>query len=87
MFSDESRFESYSSRRMIVRLPIGTRYVNRYICKTVKFPISVMVWGGIEGGSTKTLVKCSNCLDSNRYQSVLEQGLFTICDSESVFMH
>ena len=35
---------------------------------------------------TKTLVKCFNRLDSNGYQSVLEQRLFTICDSESVFM-
>ena len=86
VFSDESRFESYFSRRMHVRRPIGTRYVNRYICKTVKFSISVMVWDGIKGDGTKTLVKCPNHLDSSGYQSVLEQALFTICDSESVFM-
>jgi len=86
VFSDESRFETYSSRRRHVRRSIGTRYVNRYVCKTVKFPISVMVWCDIKGDGTKTLVKCPNRLDSNGYQSVLEQGLFTICDSEPVFM-
>jgi len=68
VLSDESRFESYSSRPMHLRRPIGTRYVSRYICKTVKFLIFVIVWGGIKGDGTKTLVKCPNRLDSNGYQ-------------------
>jgi len=86
IFSDESRFETFTNRRRYVRRPIGNRYANRYICKTVKFPNSVMVWGGIKGDGTKTLVKCPHRLDSNAYQSVLEQGLFSIYDSQSVFM-
>ena len=45
-----------------------------------------MVWCDIKGDGTKTLVKYPNILDSIGYQSVLEQGLFTICDSESEFM-
>ena len=45
-----------------------------------------MVRGGIKGDGTKTVVKCPHRLDSKGYQSILDEGLFRICDSESVFM-
>jgi len=86
VFSDESRFECFSNRRRYVRRPIGTRYVSRYVCQTVKFPNSVMVWGSIKGDGTKTLVKCPPRLDSMGYQSVLEQGLLSTYDPQTIFM-
>jgi len=86
VFTDECRFETFANRRRYVRRPIEMRYVNIYVCKTVKFPNSVMVWGGIKGDGTKTLVKCPHRLDFKGYQSILDEELFRICESESVFM-
>ena len=36
-----------SYERVIVRRPPGTRYLQRYVLKTVKHPISIMIWGCI----------------------------------------
>ena len=34
-------------QRLIVQRPPGTEYLQRYVLKTVKHPISTMIWGCI----------------------------------------
>ena len=46
LFSDEIMIRQFS-QRVIVRRPPGTRYLQRYVLKTVKHPISIMIWGCI----------------------------------------
>ena len=45
-FSDETMIRQFY-QRVIVRRPPGIRYLQRYVLKTVKHPISIMIWGCI----------------------------------------
>ena len=44
--SDETMIRQFHNR-VIVRRPPHTRYLQRYVLKTVKHPISIMIWGCI----------------------------------------
>lgn len=87
IFSDESQFKMFSTRRTIVRRPVGTRFCNRYVTKTVKYGgVSILVWGAIRGDGSRILLRCPHKLDSLEYQSILNQGLLNICGSHNTFM-
>ena len=88
IFSDEMRLELYGSRRAYVRRKVGTRYCNKYVCKTVKYGgKSILVWGAIKADGTRILLRCPPILNSSSYQGVLDEGLRVMYDNESVLMH
>lgn len=88
VFTDECQVKMFSTRRTIVRRPVGCRFINRYVTKTVKFGgASVLVWGAIKGDGSRLLIKCPKRLDSIKYQSILEEGLPNIYDTTNIFMH
>jgi len=87
LFSDESRVELVSSRRVYVRRMVGQRYKYNNLCKTLRFGgSSIMVWGCIKGDGSRMLVRCPKRLDSTSYQEVLKKGLFGLYDNDSIFI-
>lgn len=87
IFSDECQIKKNCWIRKLVRRPIGKRFQNRYITKTVKYaPFSILVWGAIKGDGTRVIVKCPKTLNSENYANILEQGLPSIYNSENIFM-
>ena len=87
MFTDESKVELFSCRRKYVRRPIGTRLLNRYVCKTVRHGgVSLMVWGAILGDGSRILIKCPPRLDSVGYQGVIKIGLRKMYESDVLFL-
>jgi len=88
MFTDEMRLELYGTRRAFVRRKIGTRFHNKYVCKTVKFGgKSLLVWGAIKEDGTRILLRCPPILNSAAYQCILDEGLQHIYGRDSVLMH
>lgn len=47
LFSDESQFQQFGTRKTFVRRPVGKRFDARYTIATMKHPPSVMIWGGM----------------------------------------
>ena len=82
IFSDESLFEQYSKRRILVWRCIGQRYMNRFVTKTVlNGGFRVMLWGAIKGDGTKILCRCPSILNSDTYQNVLRTALLPLLNS------
>ena len=46
---DECKIEYFSTRRKLVRRPFGQRFNEKYTCKTVRHPFTILVWGLIKG--------------------------------------
>jgi len=87
IFSDESLFEQYSRRRILVRRRIGQRNLNTFVTKTVaNGGFRLMVWGAIKGDGTKMLFRCPSILNSETYQNVLHTALLPQLNSNSIFM-
>jgi len=83
IFSDESRIERHSLRRRYIRRQMHQRYESKVTLKTVKYGgFSILVWGAIKGDGSRMLIRCPITLDSNSYQSVLDNGLTDLLDKE-----
>ena len=88
LFTDEMKIELYGTRRAYVRRKIGTRYLNQFVCKTVKFGgRSLLVWGAIKEDGSRILLRCPPTLNSAGYQCILDEGLQDLYDHDSVLMH
>jgi len=88
LFSDESQIQKYSMHRRHVRRPVGYRFSNRYICKTVKYGgFAIMCWGAILGDGSRTLIRCPPRMDSDAYINILKEGLPNMYKDDSIFMH
>ena len=57
LFSNESTVQQFTSRRQLVRRPVGARYENHYIIQTMKHIQSIMVWGAMSANCTAGLCK------------------------------
>jgi len=59
VFSNESKFVTFSNTRRYVWRPKNSRYNVKYTCKTVKYGgVSLMVWGAIRADGKRILTKC-----------------------------
>jgi len=88
MFSDESQIQRFTTHCRHVRRPVGARFQNRYVCKTVKYGgISILCWGAILGDGTRTIVRCPPRLNSEAYQDVLDVGIRDMYKEDNIFMH
>jgi len=84
MFSDESKFLTFSQRHQSVRRPRGSdRFDPKYTRKTVKHPAGIMVWGAfsahgrgplyfLEPGKTMTGVRYIQTLESQHLTTHME---------------
>ena len=72
VFTDESRFQCGPDNQWR-RIKRGV-YSESCFAKKVKFPKTIMVWGGISAGFRTPLVKCSNGVDSDEYIEVLRRS-------------
>jgi len=87
IFSEESLFEQYSRRRILVRRHIGKITLSTFVTKTVaNASFRVMVWGAIKGDGTKILYSCPSILNSDTYQNVFHTALFLELNSNSIFI-
>ena len=75
LFSDESKFEIFSSkRRVYVRRREGERMNAECVVPTVKHGGgSVMVWGCFAGGEVGSLVKIEGILKKEGYHNILQR--------------
>lgn len=86
IFSDECRIHRYSNCRQLVRRPLCTRFKKRYTIKTVKYNgFSVHIWGAIWGDGFRSIIKCPQRLNSQGYQSVIEEGLIPFYKPYNIF--
>lgn len=69
LFTDESRFQRGPDNQWR-RIKRGV-YSENSFAKKLKFPKTVMVWGGISVGYRTPLVRCSNGVDSDEYIKIL----------------
>ena len=80
MFSDESTFRLVSLARVKVRRPTTMAiYHQRYVNKTVKHSLSVMVWGcfsGKGGRGSLYFLPPKSTMNGDRYMEVLREKLF-----------
>lgn len=77
MWSDESSFQQYSSKKQYVRRPSGQRYGERFVVPTVKHSESVMVWGCFswKGRGTLEFLNKNERMTSARYIEILQTKL------------
>lgn len=86
LFSDECKFELFCSRRKLVRRPLGKRFLNRYVTKTVRQCVTkLMVWGCI-GYDNRMLIKCPHRLNSVAYVDILDQAIGNILKPDKTFI-
>ena len=70
MFTDESRFASSPDCSLMWWVKKG----DRIYMEKEKYPISIMVWGGIIGGRKTPLILCPNRLNAQGYVDLLERN-------------
>jgi transposase len=90
MFSDESKFTTFSSRPMTVRRPRGSnRFDHRFTQKTVKQSPGVMIWGcfSAKGRGGLFFLPANTTMNAIRYTNVLEVHLlpFMTIHGTSIF--
>ena len=85
MFSDECAIELKANRKMFVRRRPGDRLKQKYVQRTVKHSVKLMIWGAIRGDGHRTLVRCSKNVDSIEYQRILSIGLSQMCNARIIF--
>lgn len=86
IFSDECRLELKPKIRAFVRRAVGNRFSKRYTIKTKKYGGgSITVWGAIRGDGKRTLIKCTQTVNSDEYQRVLREGLIPLLEQNSIF--
>ena len=90
LFSDETMICQFY-QRVIVRRPPGTRYQQRYILKTVKHPISIMIWGCISrnGRSQLKIYETGVHVNGEIYERLLRERLLNqmLQHQADIFMH
>lgn len=87
IFSDECQFQRNTWIRKLVRRPMGKRFFNKYVTKTVKYStFSVLVWGAIKGDGSSIILRCPRTLNSEKYIAVLDEGLPSIYKYDNIFM-
>ena len=60
-FNDEFSLELQPNRQQYVRMLCNTKYLGRYITKTIKHGgIPIMLWGSIKSDCTRALIRCPN---------------------------
>jgi transposase len=72
VFSDESRFVLGDDNRWR-HIRRGDWNETAFVTKT-KFPISVMIWGAIGVGYKSGCIQCSNGVDAEEYQAIVEKS-------------
>jgi transposase/arsenate reductase-like glutaredoxin family protein len=88
IFSDECRIQLHQSKPSLVRRPRGCRYNEKYTQKTVCHrEKSIVIWGAIKSNGERSLVLCNGNINATKYQSILQQGLFTIYNNQEIFVH
>ena len=69
-----------------MRRPMGTRFLDKYTSKSMKFGgSSLMVWGAIKEDGTKVLISCPDLLNANGYNNVLKKDLLQIYGRNDIF--
>lgn len=58
---------------------------SNYVCKTVKFSPSLMVWGAIRSDGCKILHICEGNVNSQKYQDILNLNLPQIYNTRYIF--
>ena len=80
LFSDESSFQLFSTKKLFVRRPIGSSPLNsRYTTASLKHHGSIMVWGrfSYSGRGTMTFLEKGAKRNTDQYLSILEEKLTT----------
>ena len=78
MFSDESVFQQVcNAGSNYVRRPVGERYNLRYTIKTVKHPLSVMIWRSISaaGRGGLAFIRKGDKMNAAKYIEILNERL------------
>ncbi len=90
LFSDETMIRQFHNR-VIVRRPPHTRYLQRYVLKTVKHPISIMIWGCISryGRSPLKIYENGVHVNGEIYERLLRERLQSdmLQHQADIFMH
>ena len=90
LFFDETTIPQFY-QRVIVRRPPGTRYLQRYVLKTVKHPISFMICGFISRNDRSQLKMYETGVHVNRerYERLLQERLQSemLQHQADIFMH
>ena len=91
LFSDESTFQQFTSRKQHVRRPVGERYNEKFTIPTMKHPPSIMVWGAFSQNGTAGLyfLPQKTTMNGQKYLDLLKEKLnihMTIHQC-SIFMH
>ncbi|XP_065642735.1 uncharacterized protein LOC136074357 [Hydra vulgaris] len=90
-FSDESKFQILDNKASFVRRRVGEKFNPDCIIKTLKHPLSIMVWSVICGKGTGRLYIVQGTMRQDQYKEVLEQKLIPqvlewFPDGEFIFM-
>ena len=76
MWTDESKIELWGpSRTQFVRRPKGQALNSKFTIKTIKHPISIMVWGAISSKGVGTIHKIDGKMDAQKYVDILKKNL------------
>lgn len=92
MFSDESTFQMLNSTNAVVRrLPGASPSNPRYTVKTMKHPLSIMVWGcfSYKQRGALTFLPVGHRLNATGYVEILQEKLpqfMNICETQ-IFQH
>ena len=89
VFSAESKFELFSSRRQLVWRPVGNavdRHHPKYLATstTTRSP-SLMVWGAIWSSGLRILVRVTGNMTGDDYINILQRHMLPIWDDSSFF--
>ena len=90
LFSDETMIRQFYQRVIVLRPP-GRRYLQGYVMKTVKHPISIMIWGCISrnGRSQLKIYESGVHVTGEIYERLLRERLQSdmLQHQADIFMH
>ena len=90
MFSDESTLQKFVVKKRLVRLPRGTRFMQKYTFSTMKHPPNQVIWGAISENGVAGLffLPHGTTMNGPRYVELLEEKpkIHTAVHNCTVFM-